>query len=214
MNLFAYSLTLLTVFLASAAFGQTGDPVAGQSKILTCTACHGNDGKGHLPIYPNIGGQGEGYLYKQILEIKTGVRNVPEMQPFTLFLSEQDMRDMAAYYANQPKLITGAQPLTNEAFGLVAEDYLTLGQRLYRNGNFDTGVPACSGCHSPSGFGNAPARYPMLSGQNRDYVVKTLTDFQNNLRTNDGESRIMRGVVARMTKLEIEAVANFIAGLN
>jgi cytochrome c553 len=214
MNFRAFGLTLLTLSLAFPVVAQTGDPVAGQGKIGTCVACHGNDGKALIPVYPNIGGQGESYLLKQMLDIRNGDRSAPEMLPFVAGLSDQDLRDIAAYYAQQPKTISGAQLIANENFNLVPEDFLALGERLYRSGNHDTGIPACSGCHSPTGFGNAPAGYPALSGQNRDYVIKTLTDFQNNVRTNDGDVRLMRGVVARMSRLEIEAVANYISGLH
>lgn len=196
------------------AWAQTGDAAAGQAKAATCSACHGMDGKGILPLYPNIGGQGEAYMYKQIVDIKEGNRVVVEMAPFVAALSDQDMRDLAAFYASQPTQLNGAQPIESEAYNLNAEEFLALGESIYRAGNLANGVPACSGCHSPSGMGNFPAGFPALGGQKPEYIAKQLSDFQNNLRTNDGESRVMRGVAERMSALEIEAVSNFISGLN
>ena len=214
MKFSAFSLLVLAVLATGPVWGQTGDATAGQAKVATCAACHGMDGVGILPLYPNIGGQGETYLYKQILEIKEGTRVVPEMQAFTLALSDQDMMDISAYYSAQPKTVNGSSAVESVPFNLDAEQFLSLGEMMFRSGNLETGVPACSGCHSPSGNGNFPAGYPALSGQKPEYIVKQLTDFQNNIRTNDGETMIMRGVVARMTALEVEAVANFIAGLH
>ncbi len=214
MKLSFYSLVIFALVAVSPLSAQTGDAAAGQAKAATCSACHGMDGTGILPLYPNIGGQGETYLYKQISDIKAGNRTVVEMAPFTAALTDQDMRDLAAYYASQPKNITGAQPLVSEPYNLSAEEFMALGESLFLGGNLANGVPACSGCHSPTGMGNYPAGFPALGGQKPEYVAKQLGDFQNNLRTNDGESRIMRGVAERMSALEIEAVANFISGLH
>ena len=214
MKLSLYSLFILALTAAAPILAQSGDAAAGQGKATICSACHGFNGKGILPLYPNIGGQGEAYLYKQISEIKSGARVVPEMAPFTAILSDQDMMDLAAYFASQPKQLEGAQPLESIPFALNPEDFLDLGEVIFRSGNLENGVPACTGCHSPSGMGNFPAGYPALSGQKTEYLVKQLNNFQNNLRTNDGETQMMRGVVARMSALEIEAVANFISGLN
>ena len=214
MKLRLYSLIVLALLAVAPAWAQTGDAAAGQAKIATCSACHGMDGTGILPLYPNIGGQGERYLYKQIWDIKNGDRVVVEMAPFTAALTDQDILDMSAYYASQPKQLNGAQPLESEAYNLDPEEFLSLGESVYRAGNLANGVPACSGCHSPSGMGNFPAGFPSLGGQKHEYLVKQLTAFQNNLRVNDGDSEIMRGVAERMSALEIEAVANFISGLN
>lgn len=214
MKLRLYSLIILALLAVAPVWAQTGDAAAGQAKAAVCSACHGMDGIGILPLYPNIGGQGEAYMYKQIVDIKEGTRTVVEMAPFVAALSDQDMMDLAAFYASQPKQLTGAQPVVSEAYNLDAEEFLALGETVFRAGNLSNGVPACSGCHSPSGMGNFPAGFPVLSGQKPEYLIKQLTEFQNNLRVNDGETRIMRGVAERMSALEIEAVANFISGLN
>ena len=214
MKLRVFSLLVVAALASAPLWAQVGDAAAGQTKIVTCSACHGSDGKGILPLYPNLGGQGEAYLAKQILDIKNGVRAAPEMAAFTLTLTDQDILDIAAYYSQQPQQIAGAQPRVSEPYALDAEAFLALGEEIYRNGNMETGVPACTGCHSPSGMGNFLASYPMISGQQFEYLNKQLHDFRGNLRVNDGDTRMMRGTAARLTDLEIEAVANFIAGLN
>ena len=214
MKLRYLSSIILALVAIAPAWAQTGDAAAGQAKVATCSACHGMDGAGILPLYPNIGGQGEGYLYKQIWDIKNGDRTVVEMTAFTAALTDQDILDIAAYYAAQPKQLSGAQPLESAPYNLGPDEFLALGESIYRAGNLENGVPACSGCHSPSGTGNYPAGFPALGGQKHEYLVKQLTEVQNNLRTNDGETAIMRGVAERMSALEIEAVANFISGLN
>ena len=191
-----------------------GNPEAGESKILVCTACHGATGVSSSNLFPNLAGQGEKYLLKQLNDIKGGDRAVVEMTGMLAAMSEQDLADIAAFFASQEKQIVGSQELADEAYGLSAEEFLALGESLYRGGNLDTQVPACTGCHSPRGNGNAPAGYPAIGGQHPEYIYKQLTQFQNNLRTNDGETLIMRGVAGQMSDLEMRAVANYLAGLN
>lgn len=204
----------LCVLLLSFGAAAEGDAAAGESKILLCTACHGATGISISSLYPNLAGQGEKYLLKQMRDIKSGERAVLEMTGMLTTLNDQDLEDIAAFYASQEKQVIGSQMLEDEAYGLSAEEFLALGENLYRGGNLDTKVPACTGCHSPRGNGNAPAAYPALSGQYSEYIFKQLAQFQNNLRTNDGETLIMRGVAAGLSDLEMRAVANYIAGLN
>ncbi len=191
-----------------------GDAEAGANKVAVCTACHGQVGVSATALYPNLAGQGEKYLLKQLEDIQSGSRKVLEMTGMLAASSPQDLADMAAYYAAQAGVIMGSQALEDEAFGLSSEEFLALGERVFRGGNLKTGVAACTGCHAPSGAGNAPAGYPAINGQHADYIVTQLNNFQNNLRTNDGDGRIMRAVAAPMSDLEIRAVANYLAGLH
>ena len=165
MKFSAFCLFIFTFTLTTPLWAQTGDATAGQAKAAFCIACHGMDGVGTVPLHPNIGGQGEKYLYKQILEIKEGTRAVALMQPFTLALSDQDILDLAAYYSAQPKVISGSAEIENVAFDLDAAEYLALGESIYRAGNLENGVPACTGCHSPTGEGNFPAGYRYPAGK-------------------------------------------------
>lgn len=200
--------------LFSVYVSAEGDAEAGESKVLVCSACHGAAGVSISSLYPNLAGQGEKYLVKQLADIKSGARPILEMTGMLDALSEQDLEDVAAFYASQPKQIMGSQEVEDEAYGLSAEEFLALGESLYRGGNLDTSVPACTGCHSPRGNGNAPAAYPAIGGQHAEYVLKQLSQFQRNLRTNDGDTLIMRGIAGPMSDLEMRAVANYVSGLN
>lgn len=192
-----------------------GDAQAGKIKAAACAACHGETGNSPIALYPKIAGQGEKYLLKQLKDIKSGERQVPEMVGQLDNMNEQDLADLAAYFSSNPMQISGAKKEKDWPLeGLNATELMAVGEKIFRAGNHDTNVPACSGCHSPTGLGNAPAGYPRLGGQYADYIVKQLKDFRSNARTNDGDTRIMRGVAAHLSDKEIEAVANYLSGLH
>jgi cytochrome c553 len=179
-----------------------GDPDAGQQKAAPCAACHGADGNSPNPIWPKLAGQHPQYLQKQIWDFKGGARQDPLMSPqAALLATEQDVADVAAYFARQ-----------EQTEGVAEAGLVQLGEQIYRGGNPGTGVAACSGCHGPAGMGNPLAAFPRLSGQHADYVSKALKDFRAGNRANDTNG-MMRGVAARMTDAEIEAVAQYIQGL-
>jgi cytochrome c553 len=192
-------LTLGITGLAQAA----GDAAAGQDKAVMCGACHGADGNSAAPNFPKLAGQGERYLLKQLNDIKSGDRSVVEMTGLLDNLSDQDLADISAYYASQKMSVGAADPK------LVAR-----GEALFRGGKLNEGMPACTGCHSPDGAGLAAAGFPQLGGQHAGYVAKQLTDFREGNRTNDGDSMIMRGIAAKLSNKDIEAVSSFIQGLH
>lgn len=179
-----------------------GDAEAGKDKVMMCSACHGADGNSPAPNFPSLAGQGEPYMVKQLIDIRDGARSVPEMVPFVMGVSDQDFADMAAYFASQT-----AKP------GIAKEEFVNLGQRIYRGGIEEKGVPACLACHGPTGAGITLAAYPRLAGQHTAYTNKQLTDFSMGTRTNDGDARIMRDIAERMHTKEIEAVSSYIEGL-
>ena len=202
-------VAVLGFTVASSLTFADGDATAGQAKTAMCAGCHGADGNSPAATFPKLAGQGEKYLAKQLSDIKAGTRKVLEMTGMLNAFSDQDLADIAAYYASKSIQMAGAK-----------EANLERGEALYRGGNMETGVPACTGCHSPSGQGNAPAGYPALGGQFSQYTAKQLRAFRTGAhependagRTNDNV-KVMRGVAANMSDIEIEAVANFIAGL-
>lgn len=193
-------LTLTTLSAAHAA----GDAQAGAAKAAVCAACHGQDGNSMAPDFPKLAGQGEKYLLKQMQDIKAGkLRQVPQMAGLLTNLSDQDLADIAAHFASQ-----ATSP------GVAKKDLVALGGQIYRAGVKEKGLPACSGCHSPTGQGNAPAGFPRLSGQHPQYIAAQLQRFQNGERMNDGEGRTMRDVASKLTAKEMEAVASFASGLH
>lgn len=191
-----------------------GDAARGEALVATCPACHGADGNSPAPNFPKLAGLGQKYLSKQLVDIKTGVRVVPEMIGLLNDASEQDMEDMAAFYAAKPMQLSGAKNLKVRMNSGVEVDALELGEKIYRAGNLETNTPSCTGCHSPRGLGNAPAAFPRLGGQHAQYIEKQLRDFRAGARVNDGEAQIMRKAAEHLSDAEIVALANYIAGLN
>ncbi len=188
-----------------------GDAAAGKALTTACAACHGADGNSMAPTFPKLAGLGEKYLLKQLEDIKSGARVVPEMTGQLTNLSAADLENIAAYYASKEMGLAGSKD---------DKELLELGAKIYRAGIKEVGVPACIGCHSPTGAGNAPAGFPKLGGQHADYIAKQLRDFRAGAeytdkgRHNDGDTRTMRSGVTRMSDKEIDAVANYIAGLH
>jgi cytochrome c553 len=179
-----------------------GDAAAGQAKSALCGSCHGVDGNSPLAMNPKLAGQNARYMVKQLQDFKSGARAGAIMASMVLSLSDQDMEDIAAWYSSQQPTIQGADP-----------ELIELAERLYRAGNSEIAVAACSACHSPTGKGNAPAGFPSLSGQHAEYTLQQLRDFRSGVRQNDG-SEMMRTVVERLTDKELEALASYVSGLN
>ncbi|MNM92405.1 Cytochrome c4 precursor [compost metagenome] len=201
MNKLLVSL-LLTLGLTGVAHA-AGDAKAGQAKAAVCGACHGADGNSMAPNFPKLAGQGERYLLKQMHDIKDGKRTVLEMTGLLTNLSDQDLEDIAAYFSSQHMSIGMADP------NLVAQ-----GEALFRGGKIADGMPACTGCHSPSGVGNDAAGFPRLGGQHSGYVAKQLTNFREGDRTNDGDAMMMRGIAAKLSNKDIAAISSYIQGLH
>ena len=208
MNKLIVSL-LLTLGITGAAVAAEGpvkgDATAGQAKAAVCGACHGPDGNSPAPNFPKLAGQGERYLTKQLHDIKDGKRTVLEMTGLLTNLSDQDLADLAAYFASQKGSVGAADPK------LVAR-----GEQLFRGGNLEKGLPACTGCHSPNGAGNAAAGFPHLSGQHATYIAKQLTDFRKEEagRANDGDAMTMRTIARKLSDEDIAALSSYIQGLH
>lgn len=185
------------------------DAAAGKSLATACGACHGADGNSAAPNFPKLAGQNAKYLIKQMKDIKSGERPVPVMAGQLDNLSEQQIADIAAYYASKTM-----------SLGAAKEDLLALGERVYRAGDREKGLSACSGCHSPTGQGNEPGGFPKLGGQHAQYVADQLRAFRTGAeeedagRRNDGDTRIMRDIAYRLSDKEIEAVSSYISGLH
>lgn len=204
MSLLLRAAASLLVLVGVEALAK-GDATAGQAKSAICAACHGADGNSMVPNWPKLAGQHEQYLVRQLKLIKSGARSVPEMAGITPGLSEQDMVDISAYFSSQ----------TNTG-GVADDSKVELGERTYRAGNADSGVPACMACHGPAGEGNPLAGYPALAGQHSVYTAKMLTRYRagDNWGEKDAPSHIMNGSAAELTDTEIEAVASYIQGLH
>ena len=180
------------------AAGNAGD---GAGKVAVCAGCHGSDGNSAVPAFPKLAGQGERYLIKQITDHKNGARSIVEMTGLTDALSDQDIADIAAFYASKTQTNGVADPELVEA-----------GQKLFKAGNPAKGIPSCIGCHGPSGKGIASAGFPRLAGQHAGYIETQLVNFRSEARNND-ESRMMRDIAANLSDREIKALSSYISGL-
>ncbi len=196
-----FVLTGLAISVAASAWAEGGNAEAGKTKSATCAACHGADGNSVNPEWPKLAGQHPSYIAKQLANFKDDARVNPSMSPMAKPLSEQDMADLAAYFSSQ-----AAKP------GEADQTKVALGEQMYKGGNNATGVAACAACHGPTGTGNPASNFPSLSGQHATYIKNQLNAFRKGERANDA-GKMMRNVAAKMTDAEIEAVAEYIAGL-
>jgi cytochrome c553 len=201
------ALAVMTFVPSTWVIAATGNAEAGQAKAATCVACHGVDGNSVVPTFPKLAGLGHKYLLKQMLDIRDGRRPVALMAGQVDNMSDDDLADIAAFYNAQTRTSGSADP-----------DMVEVGRKIYLAGIADRQVPACSGCHSPTGNGNGPAGYPALGGQHAEYIASQLKMFRKGYedpagRTNGGDAKIMRTTAFRMSDMEIEAVASYIAGL-
>ncbi len=181
---------------------KAGDATKGKEKSATCTACHGADGNSANPLWPKLAGQHANYIEKQLVDFHDKKRNDATMSAMVAALSAEDIKDLSAYYSAQ-----AIKP------GAGNKEKVELGKIVYKGGNLTTQVTACAACHGPTGMGNPAANYPRVSGQHAAYVVKQLKDFKKGDRANDSSS-IMRSIAKRMSDEEMEAVAEYMAGLH
>jgi cytochrome c553 len=198
-NIFVFLFLLIASSMLSA---QGGDPNAGQVKSATCAACHGADGNSMMGAWPSIAGQHESYLQTQITAIRDGERLAPLMIAFASNLTDQDISDLSAYYANQVMTPKSASPNSIE-----------LGQLIYLSGDIDRGLPACTACHGPDGRGNPLAGYPSLAGQHAQYTALSLNAYANGTRQTIGPVEVMRDIATLLTQEEVDAVSNYVQGL-
>jgi len=208
---------LLTLLCAMTAFGvqandaakaaPKGDAARGQAvATAVCGACHGPDGNSLVPVNPKLAGQHADYLFKQMKNFKAADGKQPErsnpiVNGMIAAFDEGQMRDLAAYFAAQTRKDEVAKNRETVEFG----------QKLYRGGDQAKGLPACAGCHGPTGTG-IPAQFPRIGGQYAEYTEAQLKSFREGSRAND-PNKMMRMVAIKMTDAEIKAVSDYIAGL-
>ncbi|MDN5751774.1 MAG: cytochrome c4 [Nitrosospira sp.] len=215
MKLVSNIAALAALALSSQVFAETateagkarGDAAKGrQIATQACAACHNADGNSTIPANPILAGQHAEYIIKQLKDFKSqdgkpAERESPIMAAMVAPLSLDDMKNLAAYYAQQtPK------PGVAKDKALAEQ-----GEKIYRGGNLETGLPACAACHSPNGAG-IPPNYPRLAGQHSEYVAAQLRAFRTDQRTKDVNNE-MHMIASRMSEKEIQAVSEFISGL-
>lgn len=208
------SLALSVAATAQAADTNAAAPAAKgidvakgqQTAAQICVGCHGLDGNSPTSANPKLAGQHAAYLYKQLTNFKVADGKVAErpnpiMGGMVAALTDDDMRNVAAWYAGQVQKNEPAK----------GKDTIEQGRKLYRAGDSSKGLPACAACHGPAG-GGIPAQYPRIAGQFAEYTQAQLKAFRAGERAND-PNRMMRAVALRMTDAEIKAVSDYVAGL-
>jgi len=182
-----------------------GNIEQGHKKSELCASCHMADGNSTVGQYPKLSGQSESYTVKQLTEFRKadqGNRSNPIMAAMSQALTDQDIADLAAYFASQPVTIGQADP------NLVA-----LGEKLFKGGNSKSGVPACASCHQIQGLGNMAGSIPRLSGQLAEYIELELHHYQKDQRKTDPNG-MMRDIAKKLTDEEIKAVSSYVSGLH
>jgi cytochrome c553 len=209
----------LPVMLLLGLFGQAmateatkayvGNAEAGKAKSATCAACHGPDGNSLADTYPKIAGQHASYIYKQLKDFKAGAasggkegRNNAVMAGMVAALTDEDMHDLAAYFASQ-KVKAGTTP----------EDAVAAGEKLFRGGDLQRGIAACQACHGPRGVGHSLAKFPTISNQHAAYVKAQLMAFRAGERANDPNG-MMRDIAKKLTDQDIEVLSKYVGGLH
>lgn len=217
IKLLAIRLASLAVFVSLVAVAEAPTPpptattapisafAKAPAKSEVCAACHGVDGNSTVGIWPKLAGQHEDYIIKELKEFRKGEkggRNDPSMVAMAQGLSDEDIQELASFYAAQKASPGGAK-----------SELLRIGEKIYRGGNLKTGVTACIACHGPTGDGNIPAKYPKLSGQQAEYTAAQLKKFRTSTRSSDPNG-IMRDIAKRMSDEEIQAVSEYASGLH
>jgi cytochrome c553 len=193
----AVTAALAAALTVSGAGGQPavdGDVEAGRRKAEACAACHGPDGNSRLPTVPSLAAQPPLFTYYQLILFQTGRRRSPEMAPFVARLSDQDMQDLAAYYA--------AQPAVGAASGPADPAKMEAGERLI-------GQHHCNACHLPTLGGQK--HIPRLAGQPEEYLRRQLTAYRQQTAADlDGA---MTMAAQPLGEADIEALAHYLARL-
>ncbi|MCP4990732.1 MAG: cytochrome c4 [Colwellia sp.] len=208
----------LFIALGSVSAAEAADANAGKEKSGACSACHGATGVSGSPMFPNLAGQNDAYVIKQLKDFKSGVRTDAMMAPMAANLSDEDMADIAAHYASLPSASeqaaasasTGSDsaPASTPAAGDVKIVSSTPAVALYA-GDVAAGkgkAVMCAACHGSDGNSLVPM-YPSLAGQSASYIAKQLADFKSGLRTDP----VMAGMVGGLSTADMNDLAAYFA---
>jgi len=169
-----------------------------QIATTVCAACHGANGMSPVPTQPHLAAQHQEYIAAQLARFKSGARQNPIMQGMAAGLSPEDMRSVGAYFEMQKPVHSAAR---DKARALA-------GQKIWRAGDKQLGVPACAGCHGAGGHG-IPAQYPRLAGQYPEMLMGWLKAYATGTRASD----VMQPIAARLSENDMKAVVEYISGL-
>lgn len=179
-----------------------GDPVAGKDKATLCFGCHGEDGNSTEPLIPKLAGQYGIYIAKEVRNYQDSIRTHEIMSAMAASVSNEDLADIAAYFASQP-MMKGAHPSDNK-----------LGKKLFENDDLSRMMVRCNNCHGATGKGQNPGNpvYPVIGGQQKEYLLAQLIKFRKGER-NNSPGGVMNITVHRLSDAELEALADYVSGL-
>ena len=200
IRLFTALMGSIVLLIATHTPISAQDAEAGKAKSATCVACHGNDGNSPLDQFPKIAGQVPGYTAAQLAKFVSGERSDPVMAAMVSGLSEKDMADLDAYYASQT--------MTTGSVSEDQEEAARAGEAIFRGGIAEYSVPACMGCHGPSGAGVLPA-FPRLAGQHAAYIESQLLAFKSGARADP----IMNPIAFPLSEAQIKQLALYLSAL-
>lgn len=182
-----------------------GDAKAGADKSALCGGCHGADGNSEDATFPRLAGQYAGYIAKQIKDFQGGHRANNETMAgmAATVASEEDAKDIGAYFAQQKMKGQISKP---------KQELVAAGEKIFTQGNPQSGVYACVNCHGENGKGKSESVsvFPVIGGQHRDYLVKQLKEFRDGARAND-PAGMMAAVAKKLSDKEIEALAEYLS---
>jgi cytochrome c553 len=193
-GLLGAGLSLLATVAHAADMARAEEIVQGK-----CFICHGVDGESSSPVFPRLAGQHANYVARQLADYQSGKRKSGTMQPMVEGLVGDDFRALGAYFESRPPL----------AHAVEDGDLAQVGRFIFQRGNPDSGLPACAACHGAQGHGTETL--PRLAGQHAQYTENQLKAFNKRERTND--NAVMHSVAAKLTELEVKAVASYISGM-
>ena len=200
----------------------TGDAAAGQAKSALCAACHGPQGIAIAPNFPNLAGQRADFLYWQLVEFQRGTLAESPMTPLVADLSDDDMRNLAAYYAGMKP---ASVPATEAEAAPVDATQRQRGEQLYLSGDPSKGIPPCQGCHGPDANGPADAlradrnghtpyaAYPALRGQQAIYLQTKLVEYRDGKMHDATTDFVMHGIGERLDDDSIQALSAWLSSL-
>ena len=162
-----------------------GDPEAGHQVVGVCQSCHGLDGYAQIPMAPHIGGEPAAYLAEQLRAYRSGEREHEMMSVVAKVLTDEQIEDVAAWYASQT-----AAPVLPEGYSTAAAPM------------------GCFGCHGADGIARM-TDIPHLTGDSRIYLEAQLEAF----RSGERENETMMAIAQRLSDEELAEVAEWYSSI-
>ncbi|MCO6418322.1 c-type cytochrome [Siccirubricoccus sp. KC 17139] len=190
----AAATVLAAALFAPGGAGAAGDAAHGKALATErdCGQCHGPQGISVMPDIPSLAGHPEEFITLQLILFREGIRDTPPMPALTQGLTDQQVEDLAAFYASLPPGHAERGPRDAARYAAGA----ALAERL-----------RCGTCHLPQFQGRA--QMPRLTGQREDYLVHALTEYRDGTRR--GTDTNMNAVMYGVSDTEIAALAHFMA---